>query len=155
MLLFNHFNGFLPCFFIDIQYLADIFFLTCVTKISLQERHFVCRKDNNFLTEDLIPDIFAWDSWEKAFSIKDIKSSQSLIQGLVWAHWCYRNVVFFYTNNILLYCYTFKQTWVGDPGMLKVFNPNVLLKCCAEDMIKWLMLFCISSPLIWAPKTVY
>ena len=23
---------------------------------------------------------------------------------------------------------------------------------CIEDMIKWLMLFCISSPLIWAPS---
>ena len=57
---------------------------------------------------------------------------------------------------------TFKQTWVADPGIHKVFNStflSVLLKClrtsrriCVKDMVKWLMLFRISSPLIWAPS---
>ena len=60
-----------------------------------------------------------------------------------------------------IHCDTFKQAWTADPGIVKVFNSifyYVLLKClrtckhiCVEDMIKWLILFCISSPLIWAP----
>ena len=50
-----------------------------------------------------------------------ILTTKGRIQGLVWGHWCYKNVGFVYTNNTL---WSFKQTWAADPGILKVFNPT-------------------------------
>ena len=63
---------------------------------------------------------------------------------------------------------TFKQTWAADPGIHKVFNLTFFteVKClrtcrpiCVEYIIKWLLLFSISSHLIWArvwtPKLVH
>ena len=60
-----------------------------------------------------------------------------------------------------VHCDKFKQTWVAGSHIYKALNwtfVSVLLKClricrriCIED-IKWLILFCINSPLIWAPS---
>ena len=88
---------------------------------------------------------------------------QGYVQDEVWAHQCYGNVGFVYK---LMYKY--KQYIVIHLNRLKqahrhkVFNStfqSVLLKClrmcrCISvvDMIKWLMLFCISSLLIYAPS---
>ena len=92
--------------------------------------------------------------------IKHVKK-QGRIQGLVLAHRCYGNV---YTNSFIqtMHCDTFKQTWVADPGIHKVFNStflSVLLilgvweRADASALKIWLLtLFCLSSPLIWAPS---
>ena len=84
--------------------------------------------------------------FEKIF-VPEILVKQDHIQGLVWAHLCYRNVGIVYRNNTLWW---FKQAWAVEPGIHKVFNSS-LRTCrgiCIEDMIKLQMLFSISSFLI-------
>ena len=62
----------------------------------------------------------------------------------------------------MINCDKLKHTRVAHPGIHKIFNwifLSILVKClrmyrciCIEDIIKWLMLFCISSSLTWAPS---
>ena len=48
---------------------------------------------------------------------------QGHIQGLVWAHQCYKILDSFIQA---IYCDTFKQTWIAHSGIHKVFNSTFL-----------------------------
>ena len=61
-----------------------------------------------------------------------IFNCQGHIQSFIWAHWCYWNVGFI---NTTIHSDTFKQTWVPDTAIHKVFNSTFL-----------------SGHLVWAPK---